>query len=132
MNILVSINNKSFGTVPETKVIGNIFTWFISDINFMSDDAIKKLLSGIFELAIEIELGALLSKKLAQGRKILKKYDREIATKFIIDQFLSSEGMSTLSGFGLAVCERGGHGNRRLTRKIPINPEKTFINGLVV
>ena len=130
MDITIKINNGIFGIVAETKVVGNVFGFYIEEIAFMSDDAIKKLILGVLELVKELGPGVLLSRKIAYGQRVLENFDREYAIRYVVDQFLSSEGLGTLPGYGLAICEKTEDGGRRLVRRIAVNPEKYPVNDL--
>jgi hypothetical protein len=128
-SIEVKINGYNCGNFDERNVLGFVFGSFIEELSFMSDDAVKEMLSGVFNLISELFPGAFLSRKITYGNRVLEDFDRYEAMKFIADQYLSSEKMGLLPGFGVAICENV-EGRTKVIRRLLINPEKQFISGL--
>jgi len=126
----VKINGYNCGSFDGSGALGFIFGTFIEDLSFMSDDAIKDLLSGMFDLMADFPSGALLSRKIRRGNDLLKDYDRFDVIRFMVDQYLASEKMGLLSGFGVAICENV-EGRHKIIRRLLVNPEKQFISDLM-
>ena len=124
------IVNKEFWTkVPQKAVLGNIFGLFLSEIECMSDDALKNLVASAMELVRGLEKPNItLSRTVRYAESLVRFFDRESIMTFIVNTFLTTEKMGLMHGFGLANYEKSEEGRMKIKGHIPIDPERTPIN----
>jgi len=130
--IEVKVNGKVVDNIYQEKcLLPSLFSLFFGEIEIMSDDALVKNIETSFSLVEEMGIGTFLSRKIRYGRKLLFDYSRENMIKWIFDTFLAGEGLSTLSGFGMAEVEKKEGGGKMVKRSYLINPEKSSIYGVI-
>ena len=96
-NINVKINGHS-NKIPENKVMPFLFEVLLDNPLYMSDEAISKHLSNIFDLVDEAIKTKTNQKKTNSGRKIIIDCDRNKMLTYVYNTILASEGMGFLPG----------------------------------
>ena len=119
--IAVKLNDEFMGYFKKGQVLGQIFAGFICDLDKMSDDAMRNLLQKAQDMLTEC--GIIHNSK--RVTRVLDRYDRDIAQRFIINCVLASEGMGNLPNFGYARSEKTEGGGNRVKGMILCNPEIT-------
>jgi len=127
--IEIRFDNISIGRVSLGEILGTIFTPFVPILNIMSDDALITLIEQALELLSEFDLDQRLSRVIRSGSKITEKFERLVATTFIVNTVLASEGMPLLRGFGYYNYD-GDKGHKKIKGSTGINPEVTSLRQL--
>ena len=102
----------------------------MEQLKYMSADAIKNWIYSALDTAEEMttwKKDISLKKRISIYRKTLENItDRDNLTMFYVNTMLACDGMSTLSGFGMANVASDG-GRSKAKSKILTNPEKRSI-----
>lgn len=100
----IYIDNKYYDKVNQKYLLGSTLSLILSEMEYMSEDAMKDSLLKATELVeetLEWKKSASLSKKIGFIRDYLKVkvVNRPILQSLITNIILSSEGLGTLPGF---------------------------------
>lgn len=111
----VYVDGKYYDKIEQKHVVGKILSLILSEIGYMSEDAMKDSLIKAADLASETlgwKKSASLSKRISFIKDYLKvkSVNLSILQSLITNLILSSEGLSTLPGFN--------HGNSSVNAEI--------------
>ena len=108
------------------QIPGQIFVrmW---DLRWLGIDALKNRIEETIKLSEGFLEGVGGSRVLKSMKMMLEIEDKEKIIIKIYDLILSSENFGLLPGFGYAICEKSEDGKRRISRRLPGNPEKDSI-----
>lgn len=130
-SIRIKVNGQYLGYIKDgTHALGYILSLGMEDLKYMSEDGIKNWILGAIETAEEMltwKKDIALKKRVMMYRKSLERVNtREKAMDLFVNISLGCEGLSTLSGFGMANVE-SNEGRTKTKSRIMINPEKKSI-----
>ena len=100
----IIVNGKVIGSERPNRVMAYIFRIFFSQIKYMSNDALKMLLTNTFSLIKELGPKGC-ARAILYGENILQGFDRARTIQYITNTILSAEGLGLLPGFGFAAFE---------------------------
>ena len=130
--IQVIVNGCYYSTASSLKEsLGHIASVGLGKLEWMSDSGMRDYITGAIELVEEM----LVHVKDARTKRHItniKKYlendlNREQLMKLYIEIIMSSEGLTTLTGFRVANVTKSG-GRSKTTAVLNLNPEKSTIN----
>ena len=131
--IRIKVNGEYQGYIKDgTHALGYILSLDMEDLKYMSEDGIINWIAGAIDTAEEMlswKPDAALKKRIVMYRKTLERVKgRERAMDLFVNIALACEGLSTLSGFGMANVE-SNEGRVKSKSKIWTNPEKRSYRG---
>jgi len=113
MYIDIHVDGNYYDKVEQKDVLGKILSLLLTEVNYMSVDAMKEALISATDLAAESSTElvkcATLLRKVTFIRDYLrvKTLNRTVLLNLITNTILSSEGLGTLSGFGYSSKNSG-------------------------
>jgi hypothetical protein len=106
-DIKIILNGMYYEAVKTPKEsLGSILGIFLTRLDYMSDDAIRSNINEailLVEELLDVKGDSRTKRMITNSRKYLSKdLNREQLIRFYIDMVMAGEGLSTLSGFGIA------------------------------